>query len=124
MLVGTMKVIEGVGRTVDIAVKAVEFAGEITREANSRKFQEKEYDVEWLDIKKMGWVDANCKNNKKLYDVNGNVIVIGTPSPKIHLMATYDVNGNLLAGSSAKVRNKAKKIIFMDPDDKKDEKGN
>ena len=38
-------------------------------------------------------------------------------------MATYDENGNLLAGSSAKVRNKAKKIIFMDPNDKKDEKG-
>lgn len=114
LLVGTLKVVHGVIRVVDALEK---------RGSNSRKFQEKEYDVEWLDIKKMGWIDANCKNNKKLYDVNGNVIVIGTPSPKIQLMATYDVNGNLVAGSYAKVRNKAKKIIFMDPDDKKDEKG-
>ncbi len=69
------------------------------------------------------WIDIECKNNKKLYDTKGNVIVIGTPSPKIHTMATYDINGNILTDSSVKVRHEAKKVIFMDPNDKKDEKG-
>ena len=126
LLEGSIKVIDLLGGVVKTA-HAIEFVGETTgkiiREANSRKFQEKEYDLEWIDIKKTEWIDVNCKNNKKLYDVNGNVIVIGTPSPKIHLMATYDVNGNLIAGSSAKVRNEAKKVIFMDARDKKDERG-
>ena len=58
--------------------------------------QGKKYDVELIDIKKTEWIDVNCKNNKKLYDVNGNVIVIGKPSPKIHTMATYDMSGNLI----------------------------
>ena len=69
------------------------------------------------------WIDIECKNNKKLYDTKGNVIVIGTPSPKIHAMATYDINGNIIEDSSVKVRHDVKKVIFMDPDDKKDEKG-
>ena len=38
-------------------------------------------------------------------------------------MATYDINGNILADSSVKVRTEAKKVIFLDPGDKKDEKG-
>ena len=38
-------------------------------------------------------------------------------------MATYDINGNILEDSSVKVRTEAKKVIFMDPNDKKDEKG-
>ena len=40
------------------------------------------------------WIDKGCKNNKKLYDVNGNIIVIGTPVPKIHTMCTYDILKN------------------------------
>ena len=133
MLVSSIKVIEllgGVVKTVhaiDKTVHAIEFVGKTTkkiiREANSRKFQEKEYDVEWIDIKKTEWIDVNCKNNKKLYDVNGNIIVIGKPSPKIHTMATYDMNGNLIEDSPLKVKKVTKKVIFMDVDDKKDEKG-
>ena len=71
----------------------------------------------------MEWIDIECKNNKKLYDTKGNIIVIGNPSAKIHTMATYDINGNILADSSVKVRTEAKKVIFLDPGDKKDEKG-
>tara|TARA_B100000530_G_scaffold313400_1_gene241692 strand:- start:105 stop:602 length:498 start_codon:yes stop_codon:yes gene_type:complete len=133
MLVSSIKVIEllgGVVKTVhaiDKTVHAIEFVGKTTkkiiREANSRKFQEKEYDVEWIDIKKTEWIDVNCKNNKKLYDVNGNIIVIGKPSPKIHTMATYDMNGNLIEDSPVKVKKAAKKVIFMDVRDKKDERG-
>ena len=126
LLVGSIKVIDllgGVVKTVD----AIEFVGKTTekiiREVNSRKFQEKEYDVEWIDIKKTEWIDVNCKNNKKLYDVNGNVIVIGKPSPKIHTMATYDMNGNLIEDSPVKVKKVTKKVIFMDVEDKKDERG-
>ena len=119
MLVTTIKIIHVVGRTVEVAAGVIGFAIE---SANSRKFQGKKYDVEWIDIKKTEWIDVNCKNNKKLYDVNGNVIVIGKPSPKIHTMATYDINGNILADSSVKVRTEAKKVIFLDPEDKKDEK--
>ena len=134
LLVGSIKVIDllgGVVKTVD----AIEFVGktteEIIREVNSRKFQEKElydvngniiYDMEWIDIKKTEWIDVNCKNNKKLYDVNGNIIVIGKPSPKIHTMATYDMSGNLIEDSPVKVKKLAKKVIFMDARDKKDER--
>ena len=67
------------------------------------------------------WIDIECKNNKKLYDTKGNIIVIGTPSPKIHTMAIYDINGNIIEDSSVKVKRVAKKVIFMDPDDLKDE---
>ena len=118
-LFGTIRFIEFVGRTVEFTVGAIEKTGE----ANSRKFQGKKYDVEWIDIKKTEWIDVNCKNNKKLYDVNGNVIVIGKPSPKIHTMATYDMNGNLIEDSPVKVKKVTKKVIFMDVEDKKDEKG-
>jgi len=126
LLVGSIKVIELLGGVVK-TVHAIEFVGKTTkkiiREANSRKFQEKEYDVEWIDIKKTEWIDVNCKNNKKLYDVNGNIIVIGKPSPKIHTMATYDMNGNLIEDSPIKVKKVTKKVIFMDVEDKKDERG-
>ena len=132
LLEGSIKVIDllgGVVKTVhaiDKTVHAIEFVGKTTkkiiREANSRKFQEKEYDVEWIDIKKTEWIDVNCKNNKKLYDVNGNIIVIGKPSPKIHTMATYDMNGNLIEDSPVKVKKVTKKVIFMDVEDKKDER--
>ena len=115
----TIRVIESVGRTVEFAVGAIEKIGE----ANSRKSQEKKYDVEWIDIKKTEWIDVNCKNNKKLYDVNGNIIVIGKPSPKIHTMATYDMNGNLIEDAPVKVKKLTKKVIFMDARDKKDERG-
>ena len=106
-------------------VQFIEFVGETTGKIieNSHKFQEKEYDVEWIDIKKTEWIDVNCKNNKKLYDVNGNIIVIGKPSPKIHTMATYDMNGNLIEDSPVKVKKVTKKVIFMDVRDKKDERG-
>ena len=126
LLEGSIKVIDLLGGVVK-TVHAIEFVGETTgkiiREANSRKFQEKEYDVEWIDIKKTEWIDVNCKNNKKLYDVNGNIIVIGKPSPKIHTMATYDMNGNLIEDSPIKVKKVTKKVIFMDVEDKKDERG-
>jgi len=115
LLVGSIKVIDLLGGVVKTE--------EIIREVNSRKFQEKEYDVEWIDIKKTEWIDVNCKNNKKLYDVNGNIIVIGKPSPKIHTMATYDMNGNLIEDSPVKVKKVTKKVIFMDVRDKKDERG-
>jgi|TARA_B110000438_G_scaffold45732_1_gene45858 hypothetical protein len=69
------------------------------------------------------WIDIECKNNKKLYDTKGNIIVIGTPSPKIHTMAIYDINGNIIENSSVKVKRVAKKVIFMDPEDLKDEAG-
>ena len=126
LLVGSIKVIELLGGVVK-TVHAIEFVGKTTkkiiREANSSKSQEKKYDVEWIDIKKTEWIDVNCKNNKKLYDVNGNIIVIGKPSPKIHTMATYDMNGNLIEDSPVKVKKAAKKVIFMDVRDKKDERG-
>ena len=126
LLEGSIKVIDLLGGVVKTA-HAIEFVGEtagkIIREANSRKFQEKEYDLEWIDIKKTEWIDVNCKNNKKLYDVNGNIIVIGKPSPKIHTMATYDMNGNLIEDSPVKVKKLTKKVIFMDARDKKDERG-
>ena len=120
MLVTTMKIIHVVGRTVEVAAGVIGFAIE---RANSRKFQGKKYDVEWIDIKKTEWIDVNCKNNKKLYDVNGNIIVIGKPSPKIHTMATYDMNGNMIEDSPVKVKKVTKKVIFMDEEDKKDEIG-
>ena len=120
MLVTTIKIIHVVGRTVEVAAGVIGFAIE---RANSRKFQGKKYDVEWLDIKKTEWIDDNCKNNKKLYDVNGHLIVIGKPSPKIHTMATYDMNGNLIEDSSVKVKKATKTVIFMDVEDKKDERG-
>ena len=114
--VTTMRAIRVVGGLSKGAIGLVE-------RANKRKFQGKKYDVEWIDIKKTEWIDVNCKNNKKLYDVNGNVIVIGKPSPKIHTMATYDMNGNLIEDSPLKVKKVTKKVIFMDVEDKKDEKG-
>ena len=120
MLVTTMRIIHVVGKTVEVAAGVVGFAIE---RANSRKFQGQKYDVEWIDIKKTEWIDVNCENNKKLYDVNGNTIVIGKPSPKIHTMATYDMNGNLIEDSPVKVKKAAKKVIFMDVRDKKDERG-
>ena len=120
MLVTTMRIIHVVGKTAELAAGVVGFAIE---RANSRKFQGKKYDVKWIDIKKTEWIDVNCKNNKKLYDVNGNIIVIGKPSPKIHTMATYDINGNLIEDSPVKVKKAAKKVIFMDVRDKKDERG-
>jgi len=126
LLVGSIKVIDllgGVVKTVDAIEFVEKTTEEIIREVNSRKFQEKEYDVEWIDIKKTEWIDVNCKNNKKLYDVNGNIIVIGKPSPKIHTMATYDMNGNLIEDSPVKVKKVTKKVIFMDVEDKKDERG-
>ena len=49
--------------------------------------------------------------------------MIGTPSPKIHTMATYDTSGNIIDNSSFKVKAVVKKVIFMDPEDKKDEEG-
>ena len=126
LLEGSIKVIDLLGGVVK-TVHAIEFVGKTTEkiitEVNSRKFQEKEYDVEWIDIKKTEWIDVNCKNNKKLYDVNGNIIVIGKPSPKIHTMATYDMNGNLIEDSPVKVKKVTKKVIFMDVEDKKDERG-
>ena len=119
-LVTTMRVIHVVGGLSKVAVGAIGLAVE---RANKRKFQGKKYDVEWIDIKKTEWIDVNCKNNKKLYDLNGNVIVIGKPSPKIHTMATYDMNGNLIEDSPLKVKKVTKKVIFMDVEDKKDERG-
>ena len=120
MLVTTMRIIHVVADLSKGAARVIGFAIE---KANSRKFQGKKYDVEWIDIKETEWIDVNCKNNKKLYDVNGNVIVIGKPSPKIHTMATYDMNGNLIEDSPLKVKKVTKKVIFMDVEDKKDERG-
>ena len=120
LLFATMKFIHVVGKTVEIAAGVIGFAIE---EAKSRKFKGKKYDVEWIDIKKTEWIDVNCVNNKKLYDVNGNIIVVGKPSPKIHTMATYDMNGNLIEDSPIKVKKVTKKVIFMDVEDKKDERG-
>ena len=114
--VTTMRVIHVVGGLSKGAI------GLAVERANKRKFQGKKYDVEWIDIKKTEWIDVNCKNNKKLYDVNGNVIVIGKPSPKIHTMATYDMNGNLIEDTPVKVKKVTKKVIFMDVEDKKDER--
>jgi len=76
----------------------------------------------WTDADSIEWIDINCKDNKKLYDVNGNIIVIGHSSSKIHTMATYDIHGNVAQDASVKVKRVARKVIFMDPDDKKDEK--
>ena len=120
MLVTTMRIIHVVA---DLSKGAASVIGFAIEKANSRKFQGKKYDVEWIDIKKTEWIDVNCKNNKKLYDVNGNIIVIGKPSPKIHTMATYDMNGNLIEDSPVKVKKVTKKVIFMDVRDKKDERG-
>ena len=76
----------------------------------------------WVHEDSIEWIDINCKDNKKLYDPNGNIIVIGHPSPKIDPMVTYDTNGNILEYSTVKVKQVAKKVVFLDPDDKKDEK--
>jgi len=77
----------------------------------------------WVHEDSIEWIDMVCKDNKKIYDPNGDIIVIGHPSSKIHTMATYDINGNLIENSSVKVKAVAKKVIFLDPEDKKDEKG-
>ena len=77
----------------------------------------------WVHEDSLEWIDIVCKDNKKIYDPNGDIIVIGHPSSKIHTMATYDINGNLIEDSSVKVKKVVKKVIFMDPEDKKDEKG-
>ena len=77
----------------------------------------------WVHEDSIEWIDIACKDNKKIYDPNGDIIVIGHPSSKIHTMATYDINGTLIEDSSVKVKKVARKVIFMDPEDKKDEKG-
>tara|TARA_A100001037_G_scaffold259236_1_gene246886 strand:- start:15 stop:578 length:564 start_codon:yes stop_codon:yes gene_type:complete len=77
----------------------------------------------WVHEDSIEWIDIACKDNKKIYDPNGDIIVIGHPISKIHTMATYDINGILIEDSSIKVKKVAKKVIFMDPNDKKDEKG-
>tara|TARA_Y100000589_G_scaffold320746_1_gene351010 strand:- start:508 stop:1008 length:501 start_codon:yes stop_codon:yes gene_type:complete len=69
------------------------------------------------------WIDKQCRNNKKLCDKNGNIVVIGSPSSKIDLTATYDSDGNLIARSNLKASSGSRKVIFMDPEDKKDEEG-
>ena len=77
----------------------------------------------WVHEDSIEWIDIACKDNKKIYDSNGDIIVIGHPSSKIHTMATYDINGTLIEDSSVEVKKVARKVIFMDPEDKKDEKG-
>jgi len=79
----------------------------------------------WVHEDSIEWIDIACKDNKKIYDPNGDIIVIGHPSSKIHTMATYDINGNLIEDSSVKVENvgapQQRKVIFLDPDDKENE---
>ena len=88
------------------------------------KFSKKDPNTNrWVHEDSIEWIDMVCKDNKKIYDPNGDIIVIGHPSSKIHTMATYDINGNLIENSSVKVKAVAKKVIFLDPEDKKDEKG-
>jgi len=90
------------------------------------KFSKKDPNTNrWVHEDSIEWIDIVCKDNKKIYDPNGDIIVIGHPSSKIHTMATYDVNGNLIEDSSVKVENvgapQQRKVIFLDPDDKENE---
>ena len=87
------------------------------------KFSKKDPNTNrWVHEDSIEWIDIACKDNKKIYDPNGDIIVIGHPSSKIHTMATYDINGTLIEDSSVKVKKVAKKVIFLDPEDKTDEK--
>ena len=69
------------------------------------------------------WIDKKSKNNIKLYDTEGNIIVIGTPTAKIDTRKTYDIEGNVIdeasvtVGVKPAVANK-RKVIFMDSDSK------
>ena len=69
------------------------------------------------------WIDKKSKNNIKLYDTEGNIIVIGTPTAKIDTQKTYDIEGNVIdeasvtVGVKPAVANK-RKVIFMDSDSK------
>ena len=78
---------------------------------------------EWLEADPIEWIDKKSKNNIKLYDTEGNIIVIGTPTAKIDTQKTYDIEGNVIdeasvtVGVKPAVANK-RKVIFMDSDSK------
>ena len=78
---------------------------------------------EWLEADPTEWIDKKSKNNIKLYDTEGNIIVIGTPTAKIDTRKTYDIEGNVIdeasvtVGVKPAVTNK-RKVIFMDRDSK------
>ena len=78
---------------------------------------------EWLEADPTEWIDKKSKNNIKLYDTEGNIIVIGTPTAKIDTQKTYDIDGNVIdeasvtVGVKPAVANK-RKVIFMDSDSK------
>ena len=78
---------------------------------------------EWLEADPTEWIDKKSKNNIKLYDTEGNIIVIGTPTAKIDTQKTYDIEGNVIdeasvtVGVKPAVANK-RKVIFMDSDSK------
>ncbi len=78
---------------------------------------------EWLEADPIEWIDKKSKNNIKLYDTEGNIIVIGTPTAKIDTRKTYDIEGNVIAETSVTVGVKPavankRKVIFMDSDSK------
>ena len=122
----------GVGVGIDIALEKLardpsnselSYDPSLSREYILRELSRASNTSVQIDDNSIDWIDIECKNNKKLYDTKGNIIVIGTPSPKIHTMAIYDINGNIIENSSVKVKRVAKKVIFMDPEDLKDEAG-
>ena len=96
---------------------------EITAKSASKKHQGKLNLDEWLEADPTEWIDKKSKNNIKLYDTEGNIIVIGTPTAKIDTQKTYDIEGNVIdeasvtVGVKPAVANK-RKVIFMDSDSK------
>jgi hypothetical protein len=78
---------------------------------------------EWLEADPIEWIDKKSKDNIKLYDTEGNIIVIGIPTAKIDTQKTYDIEGNVIAEASVTVGVKPavankRKVIFMDRDSK------
>jgi Zn-finger nucleic acid-binding protein len=78
---------------------------------------------EWLEADPIEWIDKKSKDNIKLYDTEGNIIVIGIPTAKIDTQKTYDIEGNVIAEASVTVGVKPavankRKVIFMDSDSK------
>lgn len=95
----------------------------ITAKSASKKHQGKMNLNEWLEADPIEWIDKKSKDNIKLYDTEGNIIVIGIPTAKIDTQKTYDIEGNVIAEASVTVGVKPavankRKVIFMDSDSK------
>ena len=97
--------------------------GELEKLTGSRVSEITAKSASKKDADSTEWIDKKSKNNIKLYDTEGNIIVIGTPTAKIDTQKTYDIEGNVIdeasvtVGVKPAVANK-RKVIFMDSDSK------